>query len=163
MRICSTPTRAAARGLCCSSTGGAAIRTTGPGSSLTSPANVPVPLRRSLAIVAALRPHDPLDLVLHALVQYRQPGTDREREQPLLRRLGDLDHRELHLLGQRQALLLGLGRSDLDQMYLLHGGSSCLDGHQTPVTVTTRPDKAGGPPPQLLHRAGQAPKRREPV
>src|SRR6266536_3158123 len=120
-------------------------------------ADVPVALRRAPAVVAAPGTDDLVDLMLHALVQHGEPGTDRQREQPLLRRLGDLDHHELHVLGQRQPLRLDLDRSDLDQMYLLHGGSSCLDGLQTPVTVTTRPDKAGGPPPQLLHRAGQAP------
>jgi hypothetical protein len=41
-------------------------------------------------------------------------------------------------------------------MYLLHGGSSCLEWTDFALaTVATRPDEAGGPPPQLLRHTGQ--------
>ena len=48
-------------------------------------ADMTVALRRPLAIMAALRPDDLVDLVLHALMQHGEPGTDGERHQPLLR------------------------------------------------------------------------------
>jgi hypothetical protein len=40
------------------------------------------------------------------------------------------------------------------QSWILQGGSSCLDGLQTPVTVRATPDKAGGPPFKVLRDLG---------
>jgi hypothetical protein len=41
-------------------------------------------------------------------------------------------------------------------MYVLHGGSSCLEWTDFALaTVATRPDEAGGPPLQVLRQVGQ--------
>jgi len=61
---------------------------------------MPVPLRGSLTIVTALRADDPLDLPLHRLMQHREPGAHRQRQQPLLRLPSDLPQRHLDVLGQ---------------------------------------------------------------
>jgi hypothetical protein len=43
-------------------------------------------------------------------------------------------------------------------MYLLHGGSSCLEWTDFALaTVATRPDEAGEPPLQVLRHAGHPP------
>jgi hypothetical protein len=74
---------------------------------------VTVPLRGPLAVVAALRANDPLDLPLHRLVQHRQARADCEREQSLLRLPSDLAQRQLDELRQRQRLL---SLDDLDNV-----------------------------------------------
>jgi hypothetical protein len=76
---------------------------------------VTVPLRGPLAVVAALRANDPLDLPLHRLVQHRQAGADCERQQSLLRLPGDLAQRQLDVLRQRQRHRL-LTLDDLDNV-----------------------------------------------
>ena len=79
-----------------------------------------------------------------------------EREQTLPRCPNKLAQRLLNSRRKRTLRRLQ-GRDDLAGEYLLHGGSSCLDGLQTPVTVTARPDKAGGPPFKVLRDLGQPP------
>ena len=94
------------------------------------------------------------DLLLHQLGQHAEPDADAQREQPLLRRVHQLAERLLHPRRQRQ--LTSLTRGNLLQRYRLHGGSflPSIDDFAL-ATVTTRPDKAGGPPPQLLRATGQ--------
>ena len=61
-----------------------------------------MPLGGPLAVVAALRANDPLDLPPHRLVQHRQTGAEGQREQSLLRLPSDLCQRQLDVLRQRQ-------------------------------------------------------------
>jgi len=75
---------------------------------------VTVPLRGPLAVVAALRSDEPLDLPLHRLVQHRQPRVHSEREQTFLRLPGDPCQRQLNMLRQLQPGSLLLGLDDLD-------------------------------------------------
>jgi hypothetical protein len=78
-------------------------------------------------VVAAPRADDLVDLVLHALVQHREPRGRGEREQPLLRDVGDLPEPEVDLVREWDRRLRG--RADLDGVWLpLHGGSFCLGG-----------------------------------
>jgi hypothetical protein len=61
------------------------------------PALVPVPLRRPIRVVLALRTDDLVDLALHQLMNDGQTETDRQREQPLPRCPDQLAQRLLDL------------------------------------------------------------------
>ena len=69
---------------------------------------VAVSLRGPRPVVPALRAHDPVDLPLHRLMQHRQAGMHREREQPFLRVPRDPRKRQLNMLSQHQRRLLSL-------------------------------------------------------
>jgi hypothetical protein len=70
---------------------------------------------------------------------------------PSLAERHQLHERLLYAWGQRQLLV-----SDLIPRYGLHGGSFCLETTTWALaTVATRPDEAGGPPPQVLRATGQ--------
>ncbi len=75
--------------------------------------------RRPFPVVAAPRPHDLVNLLLHQRAQHTQPDTHTERQQPLLRDTGQLAQRLLHPGGQH-LLRRRLG----DRYGPLHGGSS---------------------------------------
>ena len=87
---------------------------------------VAVTHRRALTVVATLRPDDILDLLVHQLSQHAEPDTDAERQQPFLRRAGQLAERLAHPLGQRVEAVpddvVGV------VVYGPHGGSPVLDG-----------------------------------
>jgi hypothetical protein len=57
--------------------------------------------RRALRIMAALRPHDLLDLFGHQLPQHAEPNPDTQRQQALLGRPDQLAERLLHPWRQR--------------------------------------------------------------
>ena len=78
----------------------------------------------AVGVVAALRAHHLVELLLHQLVKDPQPDTDRQREQSLLRGAGELAERFLHTRGQRALRLLLSGRDGRDRYVALHGGSS---------------------------------------
>lgn len=112
--------------------------------------------RRPVRVVSALRADDLVDLLLHQLGEHTEPDTDAQSEQPFLRRAHELAERLLHPRRQRQLTSRAVG-DDLFQRYGLHGGSSCLVDDFALATVAQRPDKAGGPPPQVLRATRQPP------
>jgi hypothetical protein len=67
---------------------------------VTFPALVAVPDRSPLRHVLALRADDRVDLRLQQLVQHADPDTDAQRQQPFLRRAGQLAERLQHRLSQ---------------------------------------------------------------
>jgi hypothetical protein len=88
------------------------------------PVLVAVTHRGPVGVVLALRTDDLVDLGLHDLVQHPHPDADAQRQQPLLRRTGQLAQRLLHPRGQAAHRLLVGG--DLAGRYGPHrGGSSC--------------------------------------
>src|SRR6266540_3468751 len=117
----------------------------------------PVAHGNALRVVLALRADDLVDLLLHQLGEHAEPDTDAQGEQPFLRRAHQLPERLLHPRRQHE-LADGLAPGDLIARYGLHGGSSsCRMDDFALATVATRPDKAGGPPPQVLRATGQPP------
>jgi hypothetical protein len=73
-----------------------------------------------LPVVLALRAHDPDNLFLHQFGEDAEADTDRQGQQPLPRRSGQLSQCLLH---SNRQLLQGRGFGDRWDC-LLHGGSS---------------------------------------
>ena len=104
---------------------------------------VTVTHRRALAIVAALRADDLVDLGLHQLVQHPEPDPDAERQQPLLRRAGELAERLAHALGQLLQRS-SAGMTGAAGTVLIAVGPPVLVGLGfAPVTVPTRTGRGG--------------------
>ena len=83
--------------------------------------------RGAVAIVSALRADDLVDLGLHDLVQHAQPDADAQRQQPFLRRAGQLTQRVLDPLRQPlDAACADQPRRQRDLRFPWR--SSCLDG-----------------------------------
>jgi len=114
--------------------------------------------RSPVGVVPALRAHDIADLFFHQLTQHAEPDSDAQRQQPVLRRPDELAERLLH--ARRQHLLHPALPADLLVGGVVYGPHAVLLSSRTwlaPVTLATRADEAGGPPPQLLRATGQPP------
>src|SRR5262249_18849928 len=81
-----------------------------------------VPVPGPFGVVLAVRPAQLLSVLGEHGGHHLQPGADGQRQQALLRRLGDLGHRHDHLL--RDGDLAGLGRARLLLVGVAHGGPS---------------------------------------
>jgi len=115
--------------------------------------------RRRSRPPSALRTRGPLDPDA-PVGEHTEPDTDAQRQQSLLPRDHQLAERLLHARRQREPADR-LARGDLLPRYGLHGASSSLSIDEFSIddfalaTVATRPDKAGGPSPQVLRAIGQ--------
>ncbi len=112
-----------------------------------------VPGRRAVRVGLPRGPHAALTSVSISCSHHLQPGTDRERQQPLTHVGGDLVHRDAHLPGHGQQFVST--RSS---------GTSCSWWSpvslgrlwRTPNTYR-RQASGGGPPPQIPRVPGQPP------
>ena len=101
--------------------------------------------RGAVGIVSALRADDLVDLGLHDLVQHAQPDADAQRQQPFLRRAGQLTQRVLHPL--RQPLDAACADNLVgDVIYGSHGGPPVSMDLFALATLPAAADEAGGPP-----------------
>ena len=101
--------------------------------------------RGAVGIVAALRADDLVDLGFHDLVQHAQPDADAQRQQPFLRRAGQLTQRVLHPL--RQPLDAACADNLVGVViYGSHGGPPVSMDLFALATLPTAADEAGGPP-----------------
>jgi hypothetical protein len=113
---------------------------------------VPMPDSGALRVVLALGTDDLDDFLFHQLGEHAQPDTDTQGEQSLPRRADQLPERVLHPRRQRE-----LTAADLLPRYGLHGVPPVSIDDFALATVASRPDEAGGPPPQVLRAMGQPP------
>src|SRR5664279_5507697 len=121
--------------------------------------------RGALRVIGVLGADDLIQLGLHHLAEHAQPDTDAERQQPFLRRAGQLPQRVLHSLRQyvlRACVLLLL--------YGSHGGSSRLYGlictrhgpngtGRGGRTATYEVLRATGQPPRIRSRSFRGSRR----
>jgi hypothetical protein len=103
--------------------------------------------RGAVGVALALRPADFLHLGGHQLVHHAQADADRERQQALLGRPGEIAEGGLRGIGQLLLRRL-LGRGDLRCGYFLHCGSSCphSDLVWSPRTLQRKRTRREGPP-----------------
>src|SRR5687767_6300591 len=99
--------------------------------------------RGAVRVVAALRPNDLVDLLVHQLTQHAEPDAHAQGEQSLSRGPGQIAERDLHPLRQRRRLRAGRRGRDLINQYLLHGGSSCLEWTSTAAHAPSRSGRGG--------------------
>src|SRR3954465_1032486 len=101
--------------------------------------------RGAVGIVSALRADDLVDLGFHDLVQHAQADTDAQRQQPFLRRAGQLTQRVLNPLRQP----LDTASADYlvgDVIYGSHSGPPVSMDLFALATLPAAADEAGGPP-----------------
>ena len=116
------------------------------------------PGRSAVWVVASLRAAHRGDVVLHQRLHDLQPGADRDREQALARRGGDVIQRDLHPPPVSDPIAVpqrGLAAARAGLPTLAHGGP--FPTESAPEVPTPRQAPGRGPPPQLPRTSGQPP------
>ena len=123
---------------------------------------VPVPNRVAIAIVAALRAHDLVDLGLHQLVQHSESDANAQRQQPFLRRAGELAERLAARAPAAPRRAASPAATDTVGTVLMRLVLLSSRTWLAPVTVPAGPDEAGGPPPSSSTSYGTTSSRARP-